>query len=114
MGISFYKSGESNGSNYVKFPLRSSAIFNNKNDDNKFCFLYSVLAKRHPSEITSVRVSNSRRFFDQLKIDGFDFSNWFKCSDMKRFKKNYLCLNRFESNFYQDQKNWKQIESHWN
>ena len=41
--ISFYKSGELNGSSYVKVPLRSLAIINNKNDD-KYCSLLSILA----------------------------------------------------------------------
>ena len=38
MKISFYKSSELNGSSYVKLPLRSSALLNNKNDD-KYCLL---------------------------------------------------------------------------
>ena len=44
MTIYFYKTGELNGSNYVKISLRSSAILNIENDD-KYCFLWSVLAK---------------------------------------------------------------------
>ena len=47
MTIYFYKTGEINGSSYVKIPLRSSAIQNVKNDD-KYCFIWSLLAKLHP------------------------------------------------------------------
>ena len=51
MGISFYKSGELNRSSYVKVPLRSSAILNIENND-KYCFLWSILASLHPCNIT--------------------------------------------------------------
>ena len=43
MKISFYKTGELNGSSYVKIPLRSSAILNIQ-DNDKYCFLWSILA----------------------------------------------------------------------
>ena len=39
MKISFYKTGELNGSSYVKTPLRSNALINNKNND-KYCFIW--------------------------------------------------------------------------
>ena len=42
-----YETGELNGSNYVKIPLRSSAILNIQNVD-KYCFLWSILAFLHP------------------------------------------------------------------
>ena len=38
MTISFYNTGNMDGSSYIEVPLRSSAILNNKNDD-KYCFL---------------------------------------------------------------------------
>ena len=47
MTKSFYKTGKMNGSNYVKIQLRSSAILNIENDD-KFCPIWSILAKLHP------------------------------------------------------------------
>ena len=47
MTIYFYKTTEMNGSNYVKIPLRSSAILNIENND-KHCFLWSILAYIHP------------------------------------------------------------------
>ena len=49
MKISFYKTGELNGSSYNKFPLRSNAILNIQNND-KYCFLWSILASLHPCE----------------------------------------------------------------
>ena len=47
MTIYFYKTGEMNGSNYVKVPLRTNAILNIENDD-KNCFIWSILACLHP------------------------------------------------------------------
>ena len=47
MKIRFYKTGELNGTNYVKIPLRSKAILNIQNID-KYCFLWSILAYLHP------------------------------------------------------------------
>ena len=43
MTIYFQKTGEMNGINSVKTPLRSSAILNIETF-NKYCFLWSVLA----------------------------------------------------------------------
>ena len=39
----FYETGEMNGSNYVKVPLRTNAIVNIENID-KYCFIWSILA----------------------------------------------------------------------
>ena len=47
MRIRFYKTGELNGSSYVKIPLRANALINFKNDD-KYCFFWSILAYLHP------------------------------------------------------------------
>ena len=46
MTIYFCKTTELNKSNYVKIPLRSSATLNIENDD-KYCFLWSILAELH-------------------------------------------------------------------
>ena len=43
----FYKTTEMTGSNYVKDPLRSSANSNVQNDD-KYCFIWSIIAQLHP------------------------------------------------------------------
>ena len=104
----FYKTTEMNGSNYIKIPLRSNAILNIENND-KYCFLWSILASLHPcSNIHPNRVSKCNQYFDELNIQDFDFTNGFKCSDFHRFNElNNLSVNIFELNFYQDQNQWK-------
>ena len=49
--ISFYKTTELNGTSYVKIPLRSNAILNIQNND-KYCFIWSILASLHRCEKT--------------------------------------------------------------
>ena len=97
MGISFYKSGDLNGSIYFKILLRSNASVNKKNDD-KFCFICPKMASLHPGKNDHPsRVSNYKQYFNELNINGFDFSNGFKCSDMHNFEKiNTLSINIFE------------------
>ena len=96
MTISFYNTGSMDGSTYVKLPLRSSAIINVKNDD-KYCFIWSILAKLYPCESNPDRVSKYLPYFNELNIEGFDFTNGFRCSDMYRFEK----LNNLSINIYQ-------------
>ena len=75
MSISLHKSGELNGSGCVKMLLRSNALVNNKFDD-KYCFFWSKLASLficnndHPK-----RVSNYKQLFEELNIQGCDFTN---------------------------------------
>ena len=104
MTIYFYKTNKLNGSNYVKIPLRSNAILNIENND-KYCFIYSILASLHPcNNIHPNRVSNYKQYFNEVHINGFDFTNGFKCSDIHKFNElNHLSVNIFELNFYQDQ-----------
>ena len=78
MTIYFYKTQEFNGSSYVKLPLRSNAILNIQNDD-KYCFIWSILAHMFPVSDNPQRVSNYKKYFNQLNIEGFDFSNGFRC-----------------------------------
>ena len=94
MTISYYNTGKMDGSSYVKIPLRSSAIANIKNDD-KYCFLWAILAKLRPCESSKPnRVSNYESYFNELNIEGFDFTIGFKCSDMYRHEKlNNLSIN---------------------
>ena len=109
MTIYFHKTGEMNGSNYyVKIPLRSNAILNVENTD-KYCFLYSILADLHPCNNNHPnRVSNYKKYFNELNIIGFDFTNGFKCSDVHKFNEsNNLSVSIYEINFYQDQNKWK-------
>ena len=108
MTVYFYKTGELNSSNDVKIPLRSKAILNNENND-KYCFLWSILVSLHPcSNNHPNRVSNYKQNFNELSIQGFDFTNGFKCSDVHKFNEiNNLSVNIFELNFYQDQNKWR-------
>ena len=106
--IRFYKTEELNGSPYVKIPLRSNALINNKNND-KYCFIWSILASLHPCENDHPnRVSNSNQYFNELNFQSSDFTNGFKCSDVHKFNdiKN-LSVNIYELNFYQDGDKWK-------
>ena len=104
----FYKTNELNGSNYIKIPLRSNAILNIENND-KHCFIWSILGYLHPCNNNHPnRVSNHRQYFNELNIQGFDFTNGFKCSDVHKLNEiNNLSVNIFELNFYQDQNQWK-------
>ena len=108
MTIYFYKTTELNGSNYVKIPLRSNAILNVENNDT-YSFIWSILASLHPCINNHPnRVSNYRQYFNELNIQGFDFSKGFRCSDVHKFNElNILSVNIFELNFYQDQIQWK-------
>ena len=108
MTIYFYKTNEMNGSNYVKIPLRSNAIFNIENND-KYCFLWSILAYLHPLNNNHPnRVSNYKQYFNELNFQGLDFSKGFRCSDVHIFNEmNNLSVIIFEIAFYQDQNKWK-------
>ena len=73
MKISFYKSGELNGSSYVKIPRTTSAHLNVKNDD-KFSSLWSVLAKLHLCNNDHPnRESNFRQYSNELNTEFIDF-----------------------------------------
>ena len=107
--LSFHKTGKLNGASYVKFPLRSSAILKIQNKD-KYCFIWSILASLHPFETDHAnRVSNYKQYFNELNINGFDFTNIFKCRHMQRFKKlNNLSPNIYELIVYRGGDKWKQ------
>ena len=104
MKMSIYKTGELNSSSYVKFLLRSNAILNVQNV-NKYCFIWSILAYLQPfNNSHPTRLKNFIQFFIELNIEGFNFSNGFRCSDVPKFEEtNSLFINIFEINFYQDQ-----------
>ena len=64
MTVYFYKTGELNGSNYAKAPLRSNGILNTENKD-KYCFIWSIIAGLHPCNNNHPnRVSNYKQYFD--------------------------------------------------
>ena len=108
MKRSLYKTVELNGTSYVKLPLRSNAILNVQNND-KYCFVWSILASLHLCENTHPsRVNNYIRYFIELNFQSFDFTNGLKCSDVHRFNElNKLSANIYELNFYQDGDKWK-------
>ena len=108
MIVYFYKTGELNGSNYVKVPLRSNALLNIENND-KYCFLWSILAYLYPCNNNHPnRVSNYKQYFNEMNIQCFDFSNGFRCRDVHKFNElNILSVIIFELNFHQDQNQWK-------
>ena len=97
-----------NGLNYVKVLLRSNAILNFENNDI-YCFIWSILASVHPSNNNHRnRVSNYGQSFNEIYIDGFDYTNGFNCGDVHKFNEiNNLSINIFELNFYQDHNNWR-------
>ena len=81
--LKFYKTVEVNGSIYVKIPFRSNAILNFENID-EYCFSRSILAFLYPRDNTHpTKVNNYLQNLYELNIDGFDFTNEFKCSDMQ-------------------------------
>ena len=85
MKLSFYKSTELDGTSYVKIPLRSNASLNIQNND-KYCFIWSILASLHPCENTHPsRVNNYLQNFNELNYQNFDFTNDFICSDVHKF-----------------------------
>ena len=94
----------------MKIPLRTSAIVNTKKDE-KYCFIWSILASLHPCENSHPSsVSIYRQEFDELNLDAFDLSNGFRCSDVHNFEKpNKLSINILELSFYQDKSKWKHI-----
>ena len=77
MKLSFYKSTELDGTSHVKIPLRSNATLNIQNND-KYCFNWSILASLHPCENTHPsRVNNYLQYFNELNFQNFDFTNGF-------------------------------------
>ena len=108
MKISFHKTGELNGTSYVRIPLRSNAILYIENND-KYSFIWSILASLHPCEnIHPSRVKIYLQYFHGLNFQSFDFTNGFKCSDFQRFNElNNLSVNIYELNFYQDVDKWR-------
>ena len=69
MATYFCKTTELNGSSFVKFPLRFSAILH---DDN-YCLLWPTIASVHLCESSHPKgISNYRQLFNELNIVGFD------------------------------------------
>ena len=74
-----------NGSTYVKITLRGNVILSIEKD-GKCCFLWSTLAYLHPCKNSNLKkVSNFKQCYNELNINGFDFSYGFKCNDVQKF-----------------------------
>ena len=97
MKIRFYKTGELNSSSYVKIPLRSNALINLKNND-KYCFIWSILAGLHPCETDHPnKVSDYKQNFDEINFEGFNYTNGIRCSVVHKFEK----LNKLSVDIYE-------------
>ena len=72
-------------------------------------FIWSILVSLDPCENDHPnRVSNCKQYFNDKNIEGFNFTNGFKCSDVHKFNDiNNLSVNIVELNFYQDKDKWK-------
>ena len=107
MKLRFYRTGELNGSSYVKIPLKSNATLNIAIFD-KYFSLWSNLAHVQPCDNSHLsRVKTYRQYFNEINIEGFDFSTGFGCSDVHKFEKlNTLSINIFKLLFYQDRNIW--------
>ena len=108
----FYKTSEVIGSSYLKIPIRSSAAVNIKSD-GKYCFLRSILPHFHPITISQnghpSKVSKNTQYFNELNVDGFNFTNVFKSTDVHGLEKLYnLSVIFSDLLFYEESKNWKQ------
>ncbi|CAC5423990.1 unnamed protein product [Mytilus coruscus] len=84
------------GSSYMELPSKlhhSHAITNIKNEDKK-CFLWSVLAALHPAERNPDRVFHYTKYADSLNLTGIDFP--VSLSKVEKFEKqNNLSINVF-------------------
>ena len=63
------------GSSYIPLPdflMRKKAIINMKNKDNK-CFLWSILRYLHPVQMNEVRLTDIRKYENDLNFKGIDF-----------------------------------------
>ena len=108
MTLYFHKTGELNGSKYVKIPLRLNAILNIENNDN-YCSLWSILANLHHCNTNhNNRITDYKQHFGELNIERFDFTKGIKCSYIHLLKGIItLSTNIIELMFYQDQNKWK-------
>ena len=74
------------GSSYISLPdflMRKKAIINMENKDNK-CFLWSVLHYLHPIEKHETRLTDIRKYENDLNFKGIDFP--VKLKDILKFE----------------------------
>ena len=76
------------GSSFIPLPdfiKKKNAIINIKNEDDK-CFLWSVLRYLHPKEIHGERLTDLKKYENDLNFKGIDFP--VKVKDIKKFENN--------------------------
>ena len=97
--INFHKTNSMNGMTYKKFPIRTNAILNIQNNDT-YCFLWSILANIHPVDKDPQRVSKYIPYQKELKKNSIDFTNGLKIVGIPRFENlnNTLSINVFQYN----------------
>ena len=64
---------------------KTNAIINIKNEDDK-CFLWSVLRYLHPKEIHGERLTDLKKYENDLNFKGIDFP--VKAKDITKFENN--------------------------
>ena len=95
--IYFHKTNPINGMTFKKFPIRINSILNIQNNDT-YCFLWSILADFHPVNENPYRVSKYIPYLNELNIVDIDFTNGIKITDIDKFENlnNQLSINVFE------------------
>lgn len=95
-------------STYVEVPeaiKRKKAVVNIENNDS-YCFLWSVMAALHPVKNNVNRMSSYQHFSSELEYEGLDFPMNFK--DIPRFEK----MNELTINVYSIEKDYRTKDYH--
>ena len=101
--IYFHKTNVMNGMTYIKFPIRTNSVLNIQNNDT-YCFLWSILASIYPVDNHPYRVSRYIPYQNELNITNIDFTNGMRITDIGKFENlnNQLSLNVFEFSTEED------------
>ena len=93
----FHKTNPINGRTYIKFPIRTNSILNIQNNDS-YCFVWSILAFLHPVDKDPQRVSKYEPYRNELDISNIDFTNGMRIIDIPKFENlnNQISINVFE------------------
>ena len=74
------------GSSYIPLPdiiMKKKSIINIQNKDNK-CFLWSILRYLHPIQMNEIRLTDIRKYENDLNFKGIDFA--VKLKDIPKFE----------------------------
>ena len=82
----FHKTNAFHGTTYVKFAKRTNSTLNIQNNDT-YCFLWSILARFHPVDKDPQRVTKYIPYRDELNITNNNFSNGMKIVEIPRFER---------------------------